>query len=63
LGIPHLRGNGRGDQLVVVQVVVPSQINTEQRELFQQLAQTLGTEVVVEEKQSFVDRIKDALGL
>jgi molecular chaperone DnaJ len=62
LGIPRLRGNGRGDQLVVVQVVVPSQINAEQRELFQQLAQTLGTEVVVEEKQSFVDRIKDALG-
>ncbi len=63
LGIPHLRGNGRGDQLVVIQVVVPSQINAEQRELFQQLAQTLGTEAVVEEKQSFVDRIKDALGL
>ena len=63
LGIPYLRGNGRGDQLIVVQVAVPTHLSTEQKELFQQLASTLGTEVVVEEKLGFVDRVKEALGL
>lgn len=63
LGIPHLRGNGRGDQLVVTQVAIPKRLTEEQRELFDKLAKTLGTAVVVEEKQSFVDRVKEALGL
>jgi len=63
LGIPQLRGNGRGDHLIVVQVAVPKRLSAQQRELFQQLAGTLGTEVVVEEKLGFVDRVKEALGL
>jgi molecular chaperone DnaJ len=63
LGIPHLRGNGRGDELIVTQVAIPKRLTDEQRELFEQLASTLGTEVIVEDKQSFVDRVKEALGL
>ncbi|MGC9347434.1 MAG: molecular chaperone DnaJ [Anaerolineae bacterium] len=63
LGIPQLRGNGRGDELIVTQVAIPKRLTDEQRELFEQLASTLGTEVVVEDKQSFVDRVKEALGL
>lgn len=63
LGIPHLRGNGRGDQLIVTQVAIPKHLTEEQKALFSQLAETLGTDVVVEEKQSFVDRVKEALGL
>lgn len=63
LGAHHLRSNGRGDQLIVVQVATPTQLTAEQRQLFQQLARTLGTEAVVGQKQSFVDRLKDALGL
>ncbi|HOS80547.1 MAG TPA: molecular chaperone DnaJ [Anaerolineae bacterium] len=63
LGIPHLRGNGRGDQLVIVQVAVPTKLSDSQRQLFEDLAQSLGTAVVVEEKQSFVDRLKETLGL
>ena len=63
LGIPRLRGNGRGDQLVVIQVAIPTQLTAEQSEILQTLAHTLGTEIVVEEKQGVVDRIKEALGL
>ncbi|MCD6344246.1 MAG: molecular chaperone DnaJ [Anaerolineae bacterium] len=63
LGIPRLRGNGRGDQLVIIQVAVPTQLTCEQRELLQTLSHTLGTESVVEEKQGVMDRIKEALGL
>ncbi len=63
LGTPHLRGTGRGDQLIVVQVAVPKRLTQRQRELFQELAETLGTEIVIEEKQGFVDRVKEAFGL
>jgi molecular chaperone DnaJ len=63
LGIPFLRGNGRGDQLIVVQVAVPTRLSAKQKELFQELAGTLGNEVIVEEKLGFVDRVKEALGL
>jgi molecular chaperone DnaJ len=63
LGIPHLRGSGRGDQLVVVQVAIPTQLTDDQQALFESLADNLGTEVIVEEKYSFVDRIREALGI
>ncbi len=63
LGIPQLRGNGRGDELIVTQVDIPKHLSEEQKVLFQQLGTTLGTEVIIEEKQSFVDRVKEALGL
>ena len=37
-GVPRLRGSGRGDQLVVVNVEIPTRLSTEQRKLFEQLA-------------------------
>jgi len=61
-GIPHLRGNGRGDELIVAQVNIPKKLSPEQRELFGQLADTMGTDVIVEEKQTIVDHLKDFLG-
>lgn len=60
-GVPHLRGSGRGDQLVVIGVEIPTHLNNEQRKLVEQLAQTLGTEVKPQEK-SFLDVLKDVLG-
>ena len=63
LGVPVLRGSGRGDQLIVVQVAIPDELDEEQADLFKQLAETLGTEVVVQEKQGFVDRLREALGI
>jgi molecular chaperone DnaJ len=63
LGIPHLRGNGRGDQLIVTQVAIPTKLTDEQTDLFQKLSGTLGTEVIVEDKQSFIDRVREALGI
>lgn len=47
-GIPRLRSDGsnsgRGDQLVYVQVETPTALTERQRELFEQLAETLGRE-------------------
>lgn len=60
-GVPHLRGSGRGDQLVVVNVEVPKTLNAEQRQLFEQLAHSLGSEVKPAER-SFLDWLKETLG-
>ena len=59
-GVPHLRSSGRGDQLVIIGVDIPTQVSLEQRELFEKLAQTLGTEVLPQEK-GFFDRLKEVL--
>jgi len=49
-GVPKLRPDattaGRGDQLVVVTVDVPTKLTKEQRELFEKLGQTLGRDVM-----------------
>lgn len=60
-GVPHLRSGGRGDQMVMVNVAVPTKLSAEQRELFEQLAATMGTEVQPRES-GFLDRLKDAFG-
>jgi len=41
-GIPNLRGSGRGDQYVTVNVVVPTGLTGEQKELLQQFAASTG---------------------
>jgi len=60
-GVPRLRSNGRGDQLVIINVDIPKSLNVEQRELFENLAQSLGSEVRPQER-GFFDWIKEALG-
>jgi molecular chaperone DnaJ len=61
-GVPRLRCNGRGDQLVVIQVSVPTSLTDEQVALFKTLGKTLGKEVIPQTERSFFDRLKDALG-
>jgi len=41
-GVPHLSGKGCGDQLVRLVVVTPELLTRRQRELFEELASTLG---------------------
>ena len=60
-GIPHLRGSGSGDQLVVVNVDIPKRLTSDQRKLFEQLADTLGSEVLPQER-GFFDILKEVLG-
>jgi len=60
-GVPHLRSNGRGDQLVVVNVDIPTRLSTDQRQLFEQLAASLGSEARPQER-SFLDWLKETLG-
>ncbi len=60
-GVPHLRGNGRGDQMVVVNVEVPHSLTSEQRQLMEKLAESLGSEVRPAER-GFLDWLKETLG-
>lgn len=60
-GVPFLRATGRGDQLIILNVTVPTRLTPEQRELFEQLGKSLGREVIPQER-SFIDKLRDALG-
>lgn len=63
-GIPRLRSDGsnsgRGDQLVYVQVEVPTKLSEEQRVLFEKLAATMGSDVQPQRHgKGFFDRVMD----
>lgn len=60
-GVPHLRGNGRGDMVVRVTAVVPESLTDDQRELLEKLAETMGTPVLPKRNKSFFERIRDAV--
>jgi molecular chaperone DnaJ len=62
-GIPRLNGHGRGEQLVILNVVVPTDLDAEQRELLKQLGKTLGSDVAPQTGRGFLDRVKEALGI
>jgi len=60
-GVPYLRRKDRGNQLVIVNVEVPKKLSKEQRELFEKLAESLGTTVKPQEK-GFIEWLNEALG-
>jgi molecular chaperone DnaJ len=58
-GMPRLRRRGRGDLKVVVDVMVPTRLNTEQRELLQRFEATSGEETYGNGGgESFFDRLR-----
>ena len=57
-GIPEMRGNGRGDQLVTVKLEVPTKLDDKQRDLLEQFAEASGDEVHPEHK-GFFDKVKE----
>ena len=57
-GIPHLRGNGRGDEHVVIKVLTPQNLNQRQKELLKEFGEISGDKVNPEQK-SFLDNIKN----
>lgn len=62
-GVPHLRRAGRGDQVVRVFVVTPTDLTDEQKELLQALSKTLGKEVIPRRGKNFRDWLKDTFGV
>lgn len=61
-GVPHLRGRGRGDQLVRVNVVTPEALDGDQKKLFKELAKTLGKARLAHDDKGFFNRVKDTFG-
>ena len=56
-GIPDVHGRGIGDELIRVNVVIPSKLTPEQRRLIEEFARLSGEEI---NKESFTDKIKKA---
>jgi molecular chaperone DnaJ len=59
-GIPSLQGYGRGDQMVVVRVETPSNLNKKQKELLEEFARISG-EDIHPMKKGFLDKVMDFL--
>ena len=60
-GIPYLDQQGRGDQLVKVKVVTPDKLNEEQRQIFLELAKSLGKTRSSPSGKKIIDRLKKGL--
>lgn len=58
-GVPILNRTERGNQLVTVNVQIPTGLNKQQEELLTALGKTMGTEIKIQER-SFFDKLKDA---
>jgi molecular chaperone DnaJ len=63
-GVKRLRGGGRGDQHVIVQIKVPTKLTERERELLLELAQLRGEAVGTADSKDkgFFEKVKDALG-
>lgn len=62
-GVPHLRRNGRGDQLVMIHVLTPTKLTGQQKRLFKELSETLGKEVIHQPEKGLFSKVKEALGI
>lgn len=60
-GVPQLGGNGRGDQLVVTRIVVPTRMSAKERKLWQELAAS-AKEPERSGEEGLFGRIRDAFG-
>jgi molecular chaperone DnaJ len=61
-GVPVLQGRGRGDLLVQVDIDVPRDLSTEERELLTRFAELRGEDVVPHEEGGFFSKIRSSFG-
>jgi len=61
-GVPHVRGDGRGDMIVRVRVVTPTRLNEEQKRLLAQLKESLGEDGAGKDSKRISDKVKKGLG-
>jgi molecular chaperone DnaJ len=65
LGVTRLRGSGRGDLIVHIQVLTPTKLNKEQSDLFRKIASIRNegldkVKINTNEEQGFFDKVKRA---
>ncbi len=61
-GLPSLRSAARGDQHVLFNVIVPANLNEEQRELAARLGETLTEENLRPRREGLFSRVRRAFG-
>ena len=61
-GVPRMRGAGRGDLHVIVNVVVPSKLSKRERELLRELDEVSGPASLPRGEPSVIDRLRDLFG-
>jgi molecular chaperone DnaJ len=61
-GVPRLRGAGRGDLHVILNVVVPAKLGKRERELLRELDEVSGPAVLPKGGGSVFDRLRDLFG-
>lgn len=62
-GVKHLRGAGRGDQHIVISVMVPTRLSAREKELLMEMAAIRNEKVTGDGKdKGFFDKVKDVLG-
>jgi molecular chaperone DnaJ len=61
-GVPRLRGAGRGDLHVIVNVVVPTKLSKRERELLRQLEEVAEPAELPNGGGSVIDRLRDLFG-
>lgn len=58
-GVPFLNSDSRGDILFTVKIIVPKNLNKEQKEKLKDFSKSMNQELEVNEKKSIFDKIKD----
>jgi molecular chaperone DnaJ len=58
LGVPHLRGRGRGDEIVTVRVKTPDRLTSRQRDLLEQLRSTLPEAQVAQRNGGLWEKVR-----
>lgn len=59
-GVPYLRGKGRGDQYVNVEVEVPKNLNASQKDILRQFEKAAtGGSACYNKQKSFLEKVKD----
>jgi len=60
MGAVHLNRPGRGDEVIFVHVITPTQLDKDQKELFRKLAQTLEPAKMPKDGKGFFEKVKSA---
>lgn len=58
-GMPDVRGTGRGDQFVAIDIEIPKKLNDKQKELLTEFARLSGVHLTAD--KSFMGKVRDAL--
>ena len=61
-GVPYLRGNGNGDQIITIEVKIPKKVNEKQKDALIDFVKASG-ESITPQGKGFFERLKDKLNL